>query len=433
MNVVMPTVGAAGAACDADTTRYLVERSRLEGTVRLSGAKNSVLRLMAASLLTAAPVTLHRYPATLRDAQVHKGMLEALGKVCHVTGDRLVIEERTAPPGTLVWPGRSIRNTLLILGALTARTGYGEVPMPGGCKLGDRKHDLHVMLLECLGATVTEGDDFLRAEAPGGLVGGEIRLPIRSTGATENALICASLARGQSVIWGPHIRPEILDLIAMLHSMGARIAVFGQERIEVTGVEALSGTDHTVIPDNMEALTWMIGAAITGGEVEIVDFPIRDLEVPLTFLKESGVRYFVGPDSVIVRGGPCYPVEIATGPYPGINSDMQPLFAIFGAMSPGETRIVDLRFPGRYGYAEELARMGVQARTVGDILHVTGGRALRGAQVRALDLRAGITLTLAGLVADGVTEVTDAWQVERGYDRFVDKMQSLGAAVRIVA
>ena len=433
MNVVTPTPGQFDIAGDADDARYLVARSRLEGSVRLSGAKNSVLRLMAASLLTAEPVTLRRYPATLRDAQVHKGMLEALGKSCRIKDDTLVVEERSAPPGTLVWPGRSIRNTLLILGALTARTGFGEVPMPGGCKLGDRKHDLHVMLLECLGARVTEGDDFLRAEAPRGLKGGEIRLPIRSTGATENALICASLARGQSVIWGPHIRPEILDLIAMLRGMGARIALFGQERIEVTGVDGLSGVDHMVIPDNMEALTWMIGAAITGGEVEIIDFPIRDLEVPLTFLKESGVRYFVGPDSVIVRGGPCYPVEIATGPYPGINSDMQPLFAIFGAMSPGETRIVDLRFAGRYGYAGELAKMGVHTRTVGDILYITGGRTLRGTRVRALDLRAGITLTLAGLVAEGVTEVTDAWQVERGYDRFVEKMHALGAAVRIVA
>lgn len=431
MNEFKPLDATIADAGRADASTYVVSESRLEGVVRLSGAKNSVLRLMAASLLTAEPVTLRRYPATLRDAQVHKGMLEALGKVCELDGETLVIREASAPPAALDWPGRSIRNTLLILGAMTARTGVGEVPVPGGCKLGERRHDLHVMLLERLGARVTEGDDFLRAEAPGGLTGGEIHLPIRSTGATENALICASLARGRSTVWGPHIRPEIMDLIAMLRSMGAVIRVYGQERIEIDGVEALRGADHVTLPDNMEALTWMIGAAMTGGEIEIHDFPIRDLEVPLAFLKESGVRYYVGPDSVIVRGGACWPVEIATGPYPGINSDMQPLFAVFGAMSPGESRIVDLRFPGRYGYADELAKMGVDARTVGDALHIRGGRRLQGAEVRALDLRAGVTLTLAGLVAEGETRVRDAWQVERGYDRFVEKIAALGGAVRV--
>lgn len=421
---------AAGGEPDGDV-RYLVEKSRLVGDVRLSGAKNSVLRLMAASLLTEEPVALRRYPAALRDAQIHQGMLEALGKTCDAAGDILVIREASAPPGVLAWRGRSIRNTLLILGALTARTGFGEVPMPGGCRLGDRKHDLHVMLLERLGARVVEGEDFLRAEAPRGLVGGEIRLPIRSTGATENALICASLARGRSVIWGPHIRPEILDLIRMLTAMGAAITVYGQERIEVVGAERLGGADHTVIPDNMEALTWMIGAAITGGEVEIFDFPESDLEVPLVFLRESGVKYYRGAESFVVKGGPSFPVEISTGPYPGINSDMQPLFAVFGAMSPGESRIVDLRFPGRYGYSAELARMGVDCRVIGDVLHVVGGGRLEGRSVTALDLRAGVALALAGMVAEGVTEIRDAWQVERGYDRFVDKLRGLGAAISV--
>jgi UDP-N-acetylglucosamine 1-carboxyvinyltransferase len=432
MNEAVRTVDPEDGAPAADeAARYVVSASRLHGAVRVSGAKNSVLRLMAASLLTAETVVLRNYPATLRDAQVHLGMLEALGKRCRIEGDVLHVEQAAPPPSTLVWPGRSIRNTLLILGALTARTGVGEVPFPGGCNLGDRKYDLHVMLLERLGARVTAGEAFLRAEAPGGLVGADIVLPMRSTGATENAVICAALARGTSTIWGPHIRPEIMDLIAMLRAMGARIEVFGQERIEVLGVEGLRGADHVVLPDNMEALTWMIGAAITGGEIEIADFPARDLEVPLAFLKESGVRYYVGPDSVIVRGGACYPVEIATGPYPGINSDMQPLFAIFGAMSPGESRIVDLRFPGRYAYAAELARLGVEARVVGDALHVRGGARLVGADVRALDLRAGITLTLAGLVAEGETRLADAWQVERGYDRFVEKLGALGGRIRV--
>lgn len=408
---------------------YQVQHSRLEGSVRISGAKNSVLRLMAATLLTADRVRLANYPATLRDAQVHLGMLEALGKRCCVVDGRLVVEEAQAPGSRLEWHGRSIRNTLLILGALTGRTGAGDVPVPGGCNLGDRRYDLHVMLLEAMGARVTAEGDRLRAEAPGGLRGAEIHLPIRSTGATENALLCGALARGRTVLWGPHIRPEILDLVAMLREMGARIAVYGQERIEIDGVDALGGADHRVIPDNMEALSWVVGAAVTGGEIEIEDFPLRHLETPLVFLRESGVRLYVGEDSLIVRSSACRPVEIATGPYPGINSDMQPLFAVFGAMSPGESRIVDLRFPGRYAYAAELARMGVDARVVGDLLHVRGSGPLRGADVTALDLRAGIALTLAGFAAQGVTRIADAWQIERGYDRFVAKATALGARI----
>lgn len=415
--------------------RYTVRRSTLEGRVRVSGAKNSVLRLMAASLLSAEPITLRNYPARLRDAEIHRQMLERLGKSCAVDGDTLTITEAKAPAPALEWEGRSIRNTLLILGALTARSGAGAVPMPGGCNLGNRKYDIHVDVLEALGARVIETAETLAAEAPDGLTGGDIHLRIRSTGATENALICASLARGTSTIWNPHIRPEIIDLVRLLRQMGAGIEVHGQERIVVTGRERLSGADHRVLPDNMEALTWMIGATMTGGSVEIEDFPVGDLEVPLSFLRESGVRYFQGAGSnistVIVKGGTCWPVEIATGPYPGINSDMQPLFAIFGAMSRGESRIVDLRFPGRYAYADEFGRMGLACEVRGDALHVGGGRVPQGADVTALDLRAGIALTLAGLVAEGETVIHDAWQVERGYDRFVEKLTALGGDIDV--
>ncbi|GAA0740606.1 UDP-N-acetylglucosamine 1-carboxyvinyltransferase [Ideonella azotifigens] len=416
-------------ANDTPVSTYRVQASRLEGEVHVSGAKNSVLRLLAASLLTGEQLQISNYPATLLDAQIHLDMLRALGKRCEVSGDTVIIDEASKPPSELVWPGRSIRNTLLILGALTARTGSGSVPLPGGCKLGDRKHDLHVMLLEALGAEVTETDTHLQAHAPNGLKGADIHLPIRSTGATENAIMCGTLARGVTTVWNPHIRPEILDLIAMLRSMGATINVFGQERIEIRGSEGLFGTRHRVIADNMEALTWLVGACLTKGDVEIHGFPIVDLEVPLIHLKESGACFFTGPKSVIVRGGTCYPVEISTGAYPGINSDMQPLFAVFGAMSRGESKIIDLRFPGRYLYAEEMALMGVDTRVEGNLLRIKGGNQLRGAEVTARDLRAGIALTLAGLVAEGETVIRDAWQVERGYDRFIDKMQALGGQV----
>jgi len=415
-----------------DLIRYSIKRSKLEGTVKVSGAKNSVLRLLAASILSSERLELSNYPANLRDAQVHLGMLEALGKRCDVSNERCVIDQDGDLRSYLDWNGRSIRNTLLILGALVAKTGSGAVPLPGGCKLGERKYDLHVMILETLGARVFDSDTHLRAEAENGLVGTDIVLPMRSTGATENAILCGSLAKGKTTIWGPHIRPEVIDLIDMLNKMGADIKVFGQERIEINGVETLSGASHRVIPDNMEALTWMIGATLTGGDVEIIDFPLDHLDVPLAFLRESGSKYKINDNSVVVRGGHCYPVEISTGPYPGINSDMQPLFAIYGALAKGESRIIDLRFPGRYVYAEELAKMGVQFEVENNLLKINGGMKLAGNTVRATDLRAGIALALAGCVADGETILEEAWQVERGYNQFVEKIRSLGGNVQII-
>lgn len=406
-----------------------VARSRIRGTITLAGAKNSALRLLAASLLTAERLTLTRYPAALLDAQVHVEMLEALGKTAQVMHDRIEITEARLPDSELEWEGRSIRNTLLILGALTARLGAGRVPLPGGCKLGERKYDLHVMLLERLGARVWEEGDDLCAEAPpGGLVGTDIFLSLRSTGATENAILCGTLAKGVTRIWNPHIRPEILDLIALLRKMGAEIRVFGQEHIEITGVEGLYGAEHQIIADNMEAVTWLAGAVMTGGDVEIAGFPYDDLEVVLAHLKAAGARLYRNDDALIVRGGACYPIEISTGPHPGINSDVQPILAAWAARARGESRIVDLRFPGRYGYAAEMARMGLKHEVRGDmlVLHGAGGR-LQGATVRALDLRAGAALALCGLIAEGETVITDAWQIGRGYVDFAGKLKSLGA------
>ena len=409
------------------------EAASLHGEVTLAGAKNSALRLLAASLLTSERVTLTKYPAGLLDAQVHVEMLECLGKTTKTTGsNQIMIDETDTLKTDLIYDGRSIRNTLLILGALTTRFGAGKVPLPGGCKSGERKYDLHIMLLEGLGARVWEEDDMLCAEAPtGGLVGADIFLPLRSTGATENAILCGTLAKGLTRIWNPHIRPEILDLIALLNKMGARIRVFGQERIEIIGVEGLHGAEHQIITDNMEAITWLIGAVMTGGDVEIHGFPYEDLSVVLVHLEAAGAKLFRNQESLIVRGGTCYPIEISTGPHPGINSDVQPILAAWAACARGESRIVDLRFPGRYGYVEEMARMGIRYDIRGDmlVLHGQGGQ-LKGATVRALDLRAGAALSLCGLVSQGETIVTDAWQIERGYVDFSDKLNALGAKVK---
>lgn len=408
--------------------KLLIKRSRLQGTVEVSGAKNSALRLLAASILTNETLHLKNYPRNLLDCIVHVDMLKKIGKNVNYNGDdEIFIAEDNNLNKELVWSGRSIRNTLLILGALTTRFGFGRVPLPGGCKLGERKYDLHVMLLERLGAKVWEEGDYLCAEAPkSGLMGTDIYLPIRSTGATENSIICGTLANGITRIWNPHIRPEILDLISMLKSMGAKINVFGQEHIEITGVPNLSGAKHEVIPDSMEAITWMCASVMTGGDIEILNFPSNDIEVLIAHLKAAGAKIYSHDHSVIVKGGCCYPIEISTGPHPGINSDVQPLLAAWATRATGISKVIDLRFPGRYAYASQMALMGANCEVDGDMLIINGnGGGLSGAEVKALDLRAGAALALCGLTANGDTIISDAWQILRGYENFVDKLVSI--------
>ncbi|MBC3888869.1 UDP-N-acetylglucosamine 1-carboxyvinyltransferase [Acetobacterium paludosum] len=405
-----------------------VRKSVLTGKIHLSGAKNSALRLQAASILTDEELILSNFPNGLSDAIIHNDMLKILGKKVKIDKDILRISGKITT-NELIWEGRSIRNTLLIWGAILAKSGYSKVPLPGGCKIGERKYDLHQMVLEKLGAKVWEENGYLVASSAGKLKGAEIHLPIRSTGATENAIISSSLAEGETTIWNPHIRPEILDLIGLLNKMGAKIAVRGNESIVVNGVNYLHGATHSVIPDNMEALTFLVAAAITGGEIEIDGFPMEHLEIPMIFLKSSGMNIFTGTKSIISKENVCYPLEISTGPYPGINSDMQPLLAVYASCAKGMSKIVDLRFPDRFGYAEQLKKMGVDAEVVNNLLVIKGGNQLVGTEVYADDLRAGAALLLAGLVAEGETIIVNAKQIERGYENFIEKFQSIGADV----
>jgi UDP-N-acetylglucosamine 1-carboxyvinyltransferase len=412
---------------------YRVKPSKLEGEVTVSGAKNSALRLLAASILTEDNVHLLNYPDQLRDALIHVEMLKKLGKDCHVEKDEIIIKQAGSLKNKLEWEERSIRNTLLILGTLLTKYGEGSVPLPGGCKLGERKYDLHVLIFEEMGAEVWEDETHLYAKSNGRLKGQDIHLRIRSTGATENAILCGSLAEGITTVWNPHIRPEIIDLINMLRTMGAKIEVFGQERIIIEGVDELGSVKHKVLADNMEALTWLIAATVTEGDLVIHDFPFKDLEVPLVFMRESGAVFYRRENtrSVLVRGGTPFPLEISTGPYPGINSDMQPIMALYGAMANGESRIIDLRFPGRYNYAEELGKMGVEYEIDGNMLIIHGGKKLNGAEVIATDLRAGAALLIGGFVAKGESIIQDAWQIERGYNRILEKLSDLGAKVNL--
>jgi len=410
-----------------------VSKSKLNGEVVISGAKNNSLKLLAASLITSGKLTLKNCPVSILDLQIQVEMLKYLGKTVSTVGDTIVIEEDEKLKNELIWDKQTIRNTLLILGCLLARTGYGKVPLPGGCKIGERKYDIHISVMKKLGAKVWEDGDYLCAESKGRLRGTDLYLPLRSTGATENSIFMGCLAEGKTKIWNPHIRPEISDLIDTLIAMGVKIIVNGQESIEVVGVEHLYNTlTHTCIPDNMEALTFAIATAITGGEVEIINFPFSHLEIPMIYLRESGMKFYRSQNStsLIVKQGNIFPIEIATGPYPSLNSDMQPLFAAFALFAKGKSKIIDLRFAGRYSYAEEFNKLGANTFTRNDFLFIEGGNRMSGAKTIAVDLRAGAALTLVGMGIEGTTEIENFEQVLRGYDNFVSKLNYLGGNIK---
>lgn len=413
---------------ESGSKKLIVENSKINGKVKLSGAKNSALKLQTASLLTDDDIVLSNFPNGLSDVIIHNQMLEVLGKEVTANGDKLTIKGKINSD-ELAWNGRSIRNTLLIWGAVLSRKGLSKVPVPGGCKIGERKYDLHQMVLEKLGARVWIDGEYLCAESPGRLVGAEIHLPLRSTGATENAIISSCLAEGRTTIWNPHVRPEVMELVQVLNKMGAKIQVRGNESIIVDGVEKLHGASYDVMPDNMEALTYLVAAAVTGGAVEIEGFPYDHLEVPMIFLESSGLNVYHGSTSIISKESSCYPLEISTGPYPGINSDMQPILAVYASVASGMSKIVDLRFPDRFSYADQLKKMGVNTEVVNNQLIIRGGNKLVGTDVFADDLRAGAALLVAGLVAEGRTIISNADQIERGYENFIAKFKDLGAKI----
>ena len=403
--------------------------SSLKGEISITGAKNAVLRYLAASILTDKEMVLENYPLNMLDVSIHEEMLAVLGKTVSHVGNVCKISG-SVNQSALIWDKRSIRNTLLIMGCLLAKTGLAKVPLPGGCPLGDRKYDIHVDLIKAFGGKVWEENGYLCAQSAGRLKGCDFHLRMRSTGATENAILMATLAEGESRIWNPHIRPEILDLIRLLNKMGADITVNGPESIIINGKRSLThNVVHYSLSDNMQALTYLIAGGISGEELIIKNFPFKDLEIPLYFLEFSGLKYYRHDNELIVRRCTPYPIDISTGPYPGINSDMQPLFAVWGALSKGKSSITDLRFKGRYAYADELGKMGVVSRVEGNTLEIVGGNVIHGNTVTALDLRAGAALMLMALVADGPTEIKDFWMIERGYDDVRNVLQSIGIKI----
>lgn len=403
----------------------------IRGTVTLSGAKNSALKVLAASVLTEEEVILDNIPLNIKDVQIALKMLKAIGAY---------VQEEHPGRVRIRWAGKkvnskipdtfgSIRTSLLFLGGLLARIGYASVPLPGGCQIGERKYDLHLMALQKLGAVCHEGANYIRARSKK-LIGAQIEFPIRTTGGTENTLLASVCAQGRTVIYNAHTRPEVYDLIEFLNRLGAHISVPGSGVLEVEGVERLQGGHHVIIYDNMEAMTFVTFAAITKGRIAINHFPEQDLEIPMIYLRESGIKFIrQGTTMTVERPEIITPFDLSTSSYPGINSDMQPLFVVLATQAHGKSKITDIRFENRFQYVAELQKMGANITVENHTVIVKGPTKLRGACVRATDLRGGAALTAAALVAEGQTIIEQAEQIERGYEHFEEKLAMLGVDV----
>ena len=411
--------------------RFLVAGgARLAGEVSVTGAKNSVLKLMACSLLAEGRTTLTAVPDIL-DVTIMAEVLRRLG--CTVErADRTVTIDVPAMPlheadYDLV---RRIRASIAVLGPLVARCGQAKVALPGGDAIGSRGLGMHVAGLVRLGATVDSEHGYLIARAPR-LTGAQVWLDFPSVGATENLLMAAALARGTTVIDNAAREPEIVDLCTMLTQMGAQIGGIGSSTLTIDGVESLHPVEHETVPDRIVAGTWAVAATMTLGDVFVEGGRVEHLEMPLDMLAQAGatVTAAEGGFRVQMDRRP-RAVDVVTLPYPGFATDFQPLFLGLNTVAEGTAMITENVFESRWMFVDELVRLGAEVRTDGHHAVVRGRDRLSGAPVTAPHLRAGAGLVLAGLVAEGMTEVGEVFHVDRGYEGFADKLVALGADVR---
>jgi len=415
--------------------KFLVQKSGpLNGEVVISGAKNAVLPLMASALLAEDKCVLRDVPA-LRDVEVITEILKSLGSQIKPL-EESVIEIHT--PEILSNEAdydlvSKMRASFLVMGPLLARTGRAKVHAPGGCTIGARPIDLHLKGFEALGAEVIVKDNYIEAIAPaGGLVGTSIYLDFPSVGATENIMSAAVLAKGTTYIENAAEEPEIVDQANFLNKMGARIKGAGTDTIKIEGVERLKGAEHTVIPDRIETGTFMLAAAITHGEVLIRNV-VPDHVKPITAkLRECGVTIEMTDEGmyVLADNPDMIATDIKTLPYPGFPTDIQSPFMAFLTTVNGASTVIETVFENRFMHVAELNRMGANIKTDGSSRAlIQGAKKLEGAQVIATDLRAGAALVLAGLVAEGTTEISEIYHIERGYEKFTEKFMALGANI----
>lgn len=408
--------------------------NRLVGTVKTSGAKNAVLPIIAASILGTSPSRLDEIPA-LEDVRTICAVLGCLGiKVDASEPHTLNIDSREITsceaPYELV---RSMRASFLVMGPLLARKGYARISQPGGCAIGTRPIDLHLKGFEALGVKIEQGHGYIEASAPDGMVGTNIYLDFPSVGATENIMMAAAMAKGTTVLENPAEEPEIVDLANYLNQMGARVRGAGTNVITIEGVSELHGVQHSVIPDRIEAGTYMIAAAMTGGDV-IIENVLPEHQKPLIAkLREAGALVEEDIDRIhVASDGNLKAVDIKTLPYPGFPTDMQAQMMAMLSVAEGRSKVTETVFENRFMHVVELNRMGANITTEGRSAVITGPAHLTGCTVRATDLRAGAAMILAGLVAEGATEICDIYHIDRGYEEIVAKLKKLGADIERV-
>ncbi len=395
----------------------------------MQGAKNAALPAFVASLLTDKPVLLHRIPA-ISDVTTITAMITALGKrVDALGGGTFRIENRgrlqREAPYELV---RRMRASFFVIGPLLARLGEAIVPLPGGCTIGSRPVDLHLKGLQAMGAEIEQRQGIIHATAER-LQGASIYLDYPSVGATEDLIMAATLAVGETRISNPADEPEILDLIAMLQKMGAQIKLSNSE-IRVAGVRELTGAEHAVIPDRIEAGTYLLAAGITGGTVEVEGAIAHHLAALIAKLQEAGVKLQIKDESITASNEERSPaVDIKTMPYPGFPTDLQAPMAAFLTLARGRSMVKETVFESRFTYIAELIRLGADIQTIGRTVNITGVEHLNGTKVRATDIRAGAALILAGLAAEGETQIENAGHIDRGYADIVNKLTALGAQI----
>ncbi|MDE0211761.1 MAG: UDP-N-acetylglucosamine 1-carboxyvinyltransferase [Boseongicola sp. SB0673_bin_14] len=406
---------------------------RLNGQIPIAGAKNSCLALMPATLLTEEPLVLMNAPR-LSDIDAMGLLLRSLGVHVQASEDGKVI---TMCSGGSVFTTaeydivRKMRASNLVLGPLLAREGQATVSLPGGCAIGARPMDVHVAALEALGARIELKDGYLHATAPRGLTGAKVRFRIASVGATENVLMAATLAKGTTVIENAACEPEIVDLADCLTAMGARIEGAGTSIITVEGASQLGGARHTVIADRIELGTYMMAPAICGGEVECLGGRMELVQTVAERLEEAGVSVEeTGRGIRVARGNDrIRPIDVRTEPYPGFPTDLQAQMMALLCIADGVSRLEETVFENRFMHAPELMRMGADIDVRGGTATVTGVKRLKGAPVMATDLRASVSLILAGLGAEHETVVNRVYHLDRGYEHVEEKLGSVGAKI----
>ncbi|MCQ2359487.1 MAG: UDP-N-acetylglucosamine 1-carboxyvinyltransferase [Phascolarctobacterium sp.] len=409
--------------------------NRLVGTVKTSGAKNAVLPIIAAAILGETPSHLDEVPM-LEDVRTISEVLRCLGvgvtcpepNVLDIDSSSITSCEA---PYELV---RTMRASFLVMGPLLARVGKARISMPGGCAIGARPIDIHLKGFEALGAKIEQGHGYIEASAPNGLKGTTIYFDFPSVGATENVLMAAVLAEGTTIIENAAEEPEIVALANYLNKMGAHIRGAGTDTIRVEGVEKLHGSDYIIIPDRIEAGTYMIAAAMTGGDV-IVENILPEHQKPLIAkLREAGAIVEEDIDKVrVTANGPLKAVAVKTLPYPGFPTDMQAQMMAMMVVSEGRSKVTETVFENRFMHVVELNRMGANIITEGRSAVIEGPSRLTGCDVRATDLRAGAAMILAGLVAEGTTRIGDIYHIDRGYEEIVAKFKALGADIERIS